>query len=125
MAFSPSGNIVAAGRPETGFQIFSSMDGLLVGPPLGVRRYEQSKDLLAFSQDEQVLLTGSTAGEARVWRVPVPSVLSPLMQHRLRHIRYGGFASDRPIVAAPDGTFLVIGDPSGTCAYCTARCLVN
>ena len=112
LAFSPSGNIVAAGHPETGFQIFSSMDGLLIGPPLGVRRYEQSKDLLAFSQDEQVLLTGSAAGEARVWRVPVPSILSVNATQAASHTIWG-FASDRPIIAAPDGAFLVIGDPSG------------
>ena len=111
-AFSPSGNIVAAGRPETGFQIFSSVDGALIGPPLGVRSAGPGKDLLVFSQDEQVLLTGTSDSNPRIWRVPAASVVAGSIQQSPTHTIWSP-AADRPLVAAADGTFVVIGDTSG------------
>lgn len=111
-AFSPSGNIVAAGRPETGFQVFSSDDGRLIGPPLGVRSAGQMKDLLVFSQDEQVLLTGSSDSNPRIWRVPTASIVPGNVQQSAAHVIWSP-AADRPLVVAPDGSFVAIGDPAG------------
>jgi WD40 repeat protein len=112
LTFSPSGNIVAAGRPETGFRVFNSKDGGLIGPALGVRRPGQSEDLLAFSQDEQLLLTGSPSGNPRIWRVPAAVVESSTVQQSLAHTIWTP-AADGKLVAAPDGSFVVIGDQSG------------
>ena len=112
MAFSPSGNLVAAGRPQTGFQIFSSDDGRLTGPPLGVRKNVQGRDFLAFSQDEQLLLTGSKNDSLRFWRVPGPSVVENRVRQSDGHAIWSP-AADRSLVASPDGRFVVIGDPSG------------
>ena len=111
-AFSPSGKFVAAGRPETGFQIFSNVDGGQIGPPLGVRNAGQSQDMLVFSQDEQVLLTGSSDSNPRIWRVPTASVVTSRVQQSAAHTIWSP-AADRPVVAAADGAFVIIGDPEG------------
>jgi WD40 repeat protein len=111
-AFSPSGNVVAIGRPETGFQIFNSADGALIGPPLGVRSAGAEKDLLVFSQDERILLTGTSDSNPRIWRVPAASIVAGSTQQPATHTIWSP-AADRPLVAALDGTFVVIGDTSG------------
>jgi len=112
LAFSPSGNLVAAGRPETGFQVVDSNDGRLIGPPLGVRSASHGQDLLVFSQDEQVLLLGSADSVPRIWRVPVGGFTANADQQSSTHIIWSP-AADRPLIAAPDGTFVAIGDPAG------------
>jgi WD40 repeat protein len=111
-AFSPSGNIVAAGRPQTGFQIYRTEDGALVGPPLGLRAAAAGPDLLAFSQDEQVLLTGSVVGSPRVWRVPTAGISSSAAQQSVAHHVWSP-AADHSLVATPDGSFFAIGDAEG------------
>jgi len=111
-AFSASGNIVVAGRPETGFQIFNSADGALIGPPLGVRSAGSGKDLLVFSQDEQVILTGTFDSNPRIWRVPAASFVAGSIQQPSTHTIWSP-AADRPLVAAVDGSFVVIGDTAG------------
>ena len=103
LAFSPSGNIVAAGRPETGFHVFNCSDGELIGPPLGLRNSGLGQDLLAFSQDEQVLLTGSFDSEPRIWRVPVSSYSTDNTELSNAHTIWSP-AADRTLIAAPDGT---------------------
>lgn len=112
LAFSPSGDLFVAGHPETGFQIFSSHDGRLIGPPLGVRKASHSQDLVAFSQDEQILLLGSTDSMPRIWRVPVAGFTGNVAQQSSAHTIWSP-AADRPLVAAPDGAFVAIGDPAG------------
>ncbi len=112
LAFSPSGNIVAAGRPETGYQVFDSKDGGLIGPLLGVRKASQSRDLLAFSQDEQILLTGTFDNNPRIWRVPTASTTASPVQQSATHAIWSP-AADRSVIAAPDGTFVAVGDPAG------------
>ena len=112
LAFSPSGNIVAAGRPKIGFQILDSKDGRLIGPALGVRSMGQAQDLLAFSDDEQILLTGGAGGTPRIWRVPAARLPGDVVQRSGAHTIWSPGA-DRILVAAPDGEFVAIGDPAG------------
>lgn len=112
MAFSPSGNLVAAGRPQTGFQIFSSENGGLMGPPLGVRKTGQGRDFLAFSQDEQLLLTGGKNEQPRFWRVPGSTVAENRVPQSDDHLIWSP-SGDRTLAASPDGRFVAIGDPSG------------
>lgn len=111
-AFSPSGNVVAAGRPETGFQIYNSEDGRLIGPPLGARSVGLAQDFLAFSQDEQLLLTGSSEGKPRFWRTPALGVAEGTQQQPASHVIWSP-AADRPLVVSPDGAYVAIGDPAG------------
>ena len=110
--FSPSGNVVAAGRPETGFQIFKNDDGRLIGPPLGARKPGSTPDLLVFSQDEQVLLSGSVDDNPRIWRVPVSNSASDGNQQSSLHTIWTP-AADRPLAVSPDGGFVAIGDAEG------------
>ncbi len=112
MAFSPSGNLVAAGTAKAGFQIFSSENGRLIGPPLGVRMTGEGRDLLAFSQDEQLLLTGSRNELPRFWRVPGTHVAESRVQQSDDHLVWSP-SGDRTLAASPDGRFVAIGDPSG------------
>lgn len=112
LSFSPSGSLVAAGRPETGFGIFSSNDGRSTGPLLGVRNDGGSPDLLSFSQDEQILLTGSSGYGPRIWRTPVFRSTARDSAPADRHTIWSPSA-DRPLAVSPDGDFFVIGDPSG------------
>lgn len=112
LAFSPSGNLAVAGRPETGFQVFDSDDGRLIGPPLGVRSADHKQDFLAFSQDEQVLLLGSTGNIPRFWSVPVAGFTASVAQQSSTHTIWSP-AADRPLIAAPDGKIVAIGDPAG------------
>jgi len=110
--FSASGNIVVAGRPETGFQVFNSADGSLIGPPLGVRSAGSGEDLLIFSQDEQILLTGTFDSNPRIWRVPAASFVAGGAQQPAAHTIWSP-AADRPLLAEMDGAFVVIGDTEG------------
>ena len=111
-AFSPSGNRVATGRPETGFRIYDAHSGRLIGPSLGMRSTGLAEDLLAFSQDEQVLLTGSVVNGARFWRVPVASTSTNVADTARTHAIWSP-AADRTMVASSDGAMLAIGDPEG------------
>jgi len=112
LVFSPSGHIVAAGRPESGFQTYSSEDGRLLGPALGVRNDTHVGDLLSFSDDEQFVLTGSPAGSLRFWRAPSVSPRSDGAVEGLGHLIWSP-AADRVLVVTPDGSIVAIGDPNG------------
>ncbi len=112
IAFSPSGNRVAVGRPDIGFRVLNSDDGMLIGPSPGVRNEGLVEDLLAFSQDEQVLLTGGTDDKPRIWRVPTLSAANSTTAQPASHMIWSPSA-DRTTVAAPDGRFVAIGDLAG------------
>jgi len=111
MQFSPSGNLVAAGRPESGFQVYESGSGRMIGPPLGVRATSVSRDLLSFGQGEQVLLTGVSADAPRVWRVPAPMAESQLSAPDGALV--WSPTSSGTVIAANDGRFFAIGDGEG------------
>ncbi|HZW60237.1 MAG TPA: proprotein convertase P-domain-containing protein, partial [Woeseiaceae bacterium] len=68
--FSPSGELLVAGSNRLGYQVYRTSDGAMSGPPLypGLRRGNDA--LLAFSVDEQALLTGAAGDRVRYWRVP-------------------------------------------------------
>ena len=112
MAFSPSGNLVAAGRAKTGYQIYSSRDGQIIGPPVGIRAQADGLDLLSFSQDEQILLTGGADAYARIWRVLNPGPVDNVASQKATHVIWSA-AADRVMAASPDGTYVAIGDPDG------------
>ena len=111
LVFSPSGRSVFAGRPDIGFQMYDSSDGRLLGPPVGVRKDGFSPDLLAYSDDEQSLVTGSASGAIRVWTAP--SVMDRSEAVEIRSHEFWKPSADRVMAATPDATRLVIGDPSG------------
>jgi len=111
LLFSPTGAQVLAGKPDIGFQLYDSVDGHLVGPPLGVRSGGGDRELLAFSDDEQLILTGNPANKLRLWRAPqVTGQEAGLVDTNdpLWHP-----SADRVTVALPDASGIAVGDPTG------------
>ena len=112
LVFSPSGASAIAGRAETGFQIYSSRDGRLVGPPIGVRSADDTSSMLAFSKDEQVVFAGDLHGSSRFWKATeIPAVAeggAAESDHSLWQP-----SGDRVMVALPGSRGMVIGDPAG------------
>ena len=112
LVFSPSGAAVLAGRAETGFETYSSYDGRLVGPPIGVHSAAAQRTMLAFSNDEKVIFTGNQQGLSRFWQaseIPAAQDGEP------------GESGDSPwqpsadgvVASLPGGKGMVIGDPGG------------
>lgn len=112
LVFSASGSNVLVGRPDIGFQMYGSMDGRLIGPPIGVRSDLDSPDLLFFSDDEQVLVTGTPEGMLRLWKAPIAPVAADAIVESREHPVWKPSA-DRVFAATPDATRIVIGDPQG------------
>jgi WD40 repeat protein len=109
--FSPSGNLFAVGRTATGFQIHNSADGRLIGPSFGVQGGAPKDELLAFSDDEQIVLTGSPDHAPRFWRAISPDPGS-------ENLLSGGHSiwnpsADRVMLASPDGSLFAFGDATG------------
>lgn len=110
LVFAPSGTVALAGRSQAGYQMYSAVDGRLAGPPIGVRRGAGADTILAFSADEQVVVTGRLQGQTRFWRaaeVP-PAVDTAASQHLLWQP-----SADRVTVALPGAHEIVIGDSTG------------
>jgi subtilisin-like proprotein convertase family protein len=112
LVFSSSGALVFAGRAEAGYQAFGAADGRIVGPALGVRRGPAGGTMLALSEDETVVLTGSAQGMLRFWRAPGASTTvaasaatsgQPLWQP----------SAGRVMIALPGTQDIAIGNPAG------------
>jgi len=69
-AFSPSGERFLAGSGRKGFQVYLTQNGRALGPPLGSGFLSAPEHLLAFSQNERIMVTADASGQARVWQVP-------------------------------------------------------
>jgi len=112
LVFAPSGASVLAGQAETGYQIYSSRDGRLMGAPFGVRTDAVNRVLLAYSQDEQVIFTGNPDGVSRFWRAtdipPLAEEVSTPREHSIWQP-----SADHVMAVLPGAQGVVIGDPSG------------
>ncbi|MGI9261749.1 MAG: WD40 repeat domain-containing protein, partial [Woeseiaceae bacterium] len=112
LVFSPSGSSVLAGRPDIGFQMYGSGDGRLIGPPIGVRNDSSSPELLSYSDDEQLLVTGTPDGMLRVWEAPAAPIESSAIVETREHQIWKPSA-DHILAATPDAKRMVVGDPEG------------
>jgi WD40 repeat protein len=112
LVFSPSGASVLAGRPDIGFQMYGSADGRLIGPPVGVRDDAFSSDILSYSDDEQVLMTGAVDGVVRIWKAPAVPVDTDAAAYASEHQVWHPSA-DRVLQITPDASRLLVGDPAG------------
>lgn len=101
-----------AGRAETGFQVYGTQGGRLLGPPLGVRSASAPFTMLAFSNDEQVIFTGDPQGISRFWRATEISPVSDDELSATDHLFWAPSA-DRAMVALPDAAGIAIGDTAG------------
>jgi WD40 repeat protein len=111
LAFSPSGTKVLLGRPDHGFQVYSTSDGQLLGPAVGSGDAPGATGLLAFSADEQSIVTGGPNTAARFWRAPAAKTAGDLESGDFSHVWPP--AGDAVAVATPDATTIVIGDRQG------------
>ena len=112
LVFSPSGSRIAAGRPRMGFQVYRSADGFRIGPSLGAGAPASGDSLLAFSEDERMLLTGMRDGMARLWRIATPPATSEPAE-LVRTNPAWAPAGDSIVVSTPDASRVVIGDRGG------------
>ena len=106
MRFAPSGTRVIAGRPETGFQVYSTATGRALGAPLG----HGGSGTLAFSADEKTIMTGAANGGIRFWRAPVSPASDAMAAN---DHRYWLPAADAVVTATPDGRKFLTGDREG------------
>lgn len=115
LAFSPSGDKVIAGNERYGFQVYRSADGALAGPSLGAGHHQASAQLLAFSQDEEIVVTAETLGRSRVWRVPAAAVAGPGAAMRDADSGHALWRESGDLVSTlgPQGQRLAIGDNAG------------
>lgn len=112
LIFSPSGASALAGRPSVGFQLYSSRDGRLVGPAIGVQSHAGVSPILAFSSDEKTILTGEPASALRFWRATdMPS--EPVEANALDAHPLWRPSADRVMAALPGAGGIAIGDPTG------------
>ncbi|MBT8105249.1 MAG: hypothetical protein HKP05_06370 [Woeseiaceae bacterium] len=112
LVFSSSGALVLAGRAEAGYQAFGAADGRIVGPAVGVRRGRAGATMLALSEDETVVLTGSAQGMMRFWRAPEVSTAVAASAATSDHPLWQSSA-DRVMVALPGLRDIAIGNPAG------------
>ena len=111
LAFSATGSTVLAGNPATGFQMYAAADGRLVGPAIGSGPAVGEDFVLAYSEDEQVVVTGSATGVLRFWdagAAPVESGIAAVRDHEI-----WSPSGDRIVVALPGADRIAIGDPAG------------
>lgn len=106
-SFSPSGTYSVSGHPGLGYQIRSSADGRLQGPLLG-EHPGSTGQVLAFSQNEQILLTPAGPDGIRIWRVPPRIESSRGEEHAV-----WSPALDGDIVVSPDAALIATADRSG------------
>ncbi|MBT8087562.1 MAG: AAA-like domain-containing protein [Gammaproteobacteria bacterium] len=111
LAFSRSGESVLIGQPGRGFQVHAASDGELIGPLLGMRSDAAQHDLLAFSHDEQVVVTGNRGGVLRFWKAPaLPAAQANAgnQEHRV-----WSPSGDSVVAALPGAEKIAIGDRAG------------
>ena len=112
VVFSPSGSKVVAGRVESGFQLYGTVEGRLAGPPVGIGSGSGASTMLAFSEDENVIIAGSPNGAVRFWRaLDVLSAEEGDAEGRAMSLWRP--TADRVTVALPGAAKIVIGDSLG------------
>jgi WD40 repeat protein len=110
LAFAPSGTMALVGRAEAGFQLYSTTDGRLAGPPIGISGRASPDTVLAFSSDEQTIFTGSLQDQSRFWHA---SDIPPAVEVKADGHLLWRPAADRVTVALPGARHVVIGDSTG------------
>lgn len=112
LEFSPTGTSVLLGTPAKGFQLHSTTDGRLTGPSVGSGGDPARDNLLAFSNDNQVIVTGGHNSIARFWRAPAGILADEGETRESAHLIWPP-SGDAVAVVTPDASMVVIGDRSG------------
>jgi WD40 repeat protein len=117
IVFSSSGSKVLAGRAETGYQVYSAIDGRIAGPPVAFA--VGSGAMLAFTEDENLIFSARSPGMSRFWRAPDIPALSESEQASGRHSLQRPSA-DRVVVGLPGARGIAIGDSLGQVHFLAA-----
>ncbi len=115
MSFSPSGSKVLAGSVRQGFQVYRSSDGAMSGAPIASGNPQDQLNILAFSSDEQHIITGNNSGAVRLWATPFVSAAledNQVAETSLGH-RLWRESGDSITAISPGGKHLAIGDSGG------------
>ncbi len=120
LAFSPSGSKVLIGRSGAGFRVYDTVDGRVLGPLLGAGGYAESADLLAFSSDEQIVVTAGPESVARFWNTPALPATNTVATENVSHAIWPP-SGNAVAVATPDAATIVIGDTDGDVHILPAR----
>ncbi len=111
LSFSPSGGGALIGRPDVGFRRHATADGRIVGPLLGLRGGAPGRDVLSYSYDEQVIVTGARGDSLRFWNAPVlPAASGPDAASEHSAWRPGG---NTIVAALPGAGLFAVGDMAG------------
>jgi WD40 repeat protein len=112
LAFSPSGTRVLAGDPVRGFRVYDTSQGRVLGPPIGSGAVEDRDSLLAFSADEQIIVTGGASTAARFWRAPALPAVNEAEASSVAD-KIWTPSGDTVAAATPNAMRLVLGDQNG------------
>ena len=112
MSFSHSGSKVLAGSARHGFQVYRSSDGAMSGSPVGSGEPQGTVNMLAFTRDERLIVTGDSTGKVRIWTAPATADDSLVTDTSPGH-RLWRESGDSVIAFAPGGDHLAIGDSVG------------
>jgi WD40 repeat protein len=110
--FSPSGTKVLVGRSGRGFLAYDSADGRVLGPALGSGAVSDGTNLLAFSADEQTVVTDGAQNAVRFWRMPTLPARGD-MGPADESVMIWPPSGDAVALATPGATAIVIGDRHG------------
>ncbi|MDJ0910750.1 MAG: AAA-like domain-containing protein [Woeseiaceae bacterium] len=105
LRFSGSGSWAIAGRSESGFQLYDTRDGRQIGPLLGI-----GSDLLAFSNDENVIVTESADSGVRFWTMPTATLAVATQGQEYTIWAPSG---ETVVAALPGASRLAVGDRAG------------
>ena len=110
LAFSATGARVIAGRPRSGYQVHDTQTGRPIGPRLGIGSDRSGGHPLAFSSEEDIVITGGPADAVRFWRIPAATVAAAGV--RGDHAIWTS-SGDAVVAALPGAQRYAIADRSG------------
>ena len=113
MSFSPSGSKVLAGSARQGFQVYRSSDGAMSGAPVGSGDPQRQINMLAFSSDEQHIVTGDNSGSVRLWAAALAQADDSLVTETSPGHRLWRESGDSITAISPGANHLAIGDSGG------------
>lgn len=113
--FSKSGARFLAGNHREGFQVYRTADGTPSGPLIDAGLPVTDGELIAFSDNEEFVITAAAGGIARYWKVPEVTVRTNQADDPVANASHQIWRDSGAFVSAlgPDGTRIAIGDSSG------------
>ena len=110
LAFSATGARVITGRPRSGYQVLDAATGRAIGPRIGIGSDRERGHPLAFSSQEDIVITGGPADAVRFWRIPVTTIAASGV--RAEHAIWTS-SGDAVVTALPGAQRYAIADRNG------------